>query len=185
MLFSTIGRDSSYLIALDVLTGRTTRFKITQPTYGMAFVDPNRALASVGKDLVWVDFSQDGNHKFSVQQNGSQDGILMAAYDGVLVHCWDCKNETSPQLRFAGVTVPVEREPSFVVPSKSGIWMTTYDNRVFRLGYDGSKNAVQTGHNGEIIGAGWLESGIWIAYRDGQVVTFGEEHSVRSIWLPE
>lgn len=166
------------LIALDILNGRTTKFEIADTPWEMIFIDDNTAVASVGEDLIRVEFAESGDHKFSVEPGAAKQGAVKAVYKGEFVFhspvFWTEDNADQQTIECGDMKISFTDPVLFVLASKSYIWAIDTKGQVFRLNSDGSKLCVGTYAPERMIGRGSFDDGLWIAFLDGTVTVFGD-----------
>lgn len=166
------------LIALDTSNDRTTKFEISESPWEIIFVDNNKAVASVGEDLIRVEFAESGDHKFSVDPGAAKGGEVKAVYRGELVFhspvFWTEDNADQHTIEFGDMKISFTVPVPFVLASKSYIWAIDRNGQVFRINSDGSKLSVATYAPEKVIGRGILDDSLWLAFRDGTVKVVGD-----------
>jgi hypothetical protein len=176
------------LIALDILNGRTTRFEISEIPWGIIFIDDNTAVASVGEDLIRVEFTESGDHKFSVELGAAEKGEVEAVYKGELVFHWPVfwtkENTDQHTIEYGDMKVSFTDPVLFVHASESYIWAMDKNGQVFKINSDGSKLIIGTYAPNEMIGRGIFDDSLWIAFLDGTVRVFGNSIETANIEFP-
>jgi hypothetical protein len=176
------------LIALDVPSGRVTTFGTLEGIWGVVFVDTDTAVASVGTDLIRVEFADSGEHEFSVDQGAGRKGEVMAVFRGDFVFhqpvIWTEENAGQHTVECGVMKIPFTEPVKFVLASKSYIWAIDRNGQVFRVNPDGSKLCVGTYVPESMIGCGTFDDSLWIAFSDGTIRIFGDYEETASIELP-
>jgi hypothetical protein len=177
------------LIALDTSNNRTTKFELSESPWEIIFVDNNTAVASVGEDLIRVEFAESGEHQFSVDPGAAKGCEVEAVYKGELVFHqpvdWTEDNADQHTIEFGDMKISFTDPVRFVLASKSYIWAIDTKGQVFRLNSDGSKLCVGTYAPETMIGRGTFDDSLWIAFLDGTVTMFGDSKQTTEIVLPK
>jgi len=176
------------LIALDTSNDHTTKFEISESPWEIIFVDNNTAVASVDEDLIRVEFTESGDHKFSVDPGAAKQGAVKAVYKGEFVFhspvFWTKENADQHTLEYGDMKVSFTDPVRFVYASESYIWAIDKNGQVFKINSDGSKLSVGTYAPNEMIGRGIFDDSFWIAFSDGTIRIFGAYEGTASIELP-
>lgn len=176
------------LIALDVSNGRTTKFEIAETPWEMIFIDQTTAVASVGENLIKVEFTESGDHRFSVEPGAGKKGEVKGLYEGEFVFhsptFWTEENADQHVIECGDMKVPFTDPVSFVSASESYIWAIDINGQVYRVNPDGSKVHIGKYAPDEMIGCGVLPDSLWIAFSDGTVRIFGDSEGSAKIELP-
>ena len=161
------------LIALDTLNDHTTKFEISESPWEIIFVVNNTAVASVGEDLIRVEFAESGDHKFSVDPGAAKQGAVKAVYKGEFVFhspvFWTKENADQHTIEYGDMKVSFTDPVRFVYASESYIWAIDKNGQVFKINSDGSKLSVGTYAPNEMIGRGIFDDSLWLAFLDGTV----------------
>lgn len=176
--------DGRYsLIALDFLSGHTAKFELLTNPDGMAFIDDNTAVASVGEDMVKVEFAESGEHKFVLSSGAAKHGSIKAIYKGEIVF-YARGPENQSTIQCGDMKVLFNERLDFVLACESYIWAMSRSGQVFRVESAGNKVCAATYSYKEIIGQGVFDDNLWIAFNDGTVRVFGDTPAVAKIELP-
>lgn len=176
------------LIALDILNGRTTKFEISEIPWEIIFINDNTALASVGEDLIRVEFAESGDHKFSVDTGAAKKGEVKAVYKGKFVFhrpvVWTKENADQHIVECGNMKNSFAEPVRYVLASKSYIWAIDTEKQVFRVNGEGTKLCVGTYAPEKMIGRGTFDDSFWIAFSDGTIRIFGDSEGTAKIELP-
>ncbi|MHC4455976.1 MAG: zinc metalloprotease [Planctomycetota bacterium] len=176
------------LIALDILNGRTTKFEIPDTPWEMIFIDETTAIASVGEDLIKVEFAEGGVNKSSLCSGTAKKGKVEAVYKGEFVFhspvFWTKENADQHTIEWDNIEVPFADPVQYVYASKSYIWAIDIKGQIFRINSKGSKLGVGTYDPNNMIGRGTFDDSFWTAFLDGTVRVFGDSIETVSIELP-
>jgi hypothetical protein len=177
------------LIALDISSGRKTRFKPPESPSEIVFIDDNTAVASVAEDLIKVELAESGEHLFSVELGAERKGEVEAVYRGELVFhsptFWTDENADEHVIECGDVRVPFTDPVSFVFASESWIWAIDINGKVHKVNSDGSKFQAGDYAREQMIGRGVLGDSLWIAFCDGTVRVLGGSEACVKIALPQ
>jgi hypothetical protein len=176
------------LIALDTSKNRTTKFELSESPWEIIFVDNNTAVASVGEDLIRVEFAESGEHKFSVEPGAAKGGEVEAVYKGELVFHqpvdWTEDNADQHTIEFGDMKISFTVPVRFVFASKSYIWAIDMNGEVLKINDDGNKLSVGNYSPEKMIGRGIVDDSLWIAFLDGTVMVLGDSKQTARIELP-
>lgn len=181
---------SWFLIAIDIPSGRTTKFVIEKFRSGMEFLDSDTAVVSIcekfgseEQDLIRVEFTETGDHKFILETQTKLKGNIRAVYDGKLVLGSGSVSENKSFLQFDDKNFSFTGQ-IYVYASESYIWIIDYEGQVLRVNPDGDKSYLDTCNCKSIIGCGTFDDSFWVAFRDGEVKVFGDNPATAKIELP-
>lgn len=180
--------EKSILIALDVVNGRNTQFACEGLALEMTFIDDDSAVASVGEDLVRVEFTEAGEAAFAIERRAGEKSRVGtgAVYRGERVFR-SATRATEDAARiytveWGGTKVEFVNFVLFVHATQSYVWAIDSKRQVFRLDSGGNKCLV--GSFNKIIGHGTLDDKLWVASDRSTVTVFGDSKETFWIELP-
>ena len=178
------GSHRLFLLGLDVFTGRTTKFDISEIPSGMEFIDPNSAFASVGQDLIFIKFLTGGIAQFDVRPKEIPRGCVRGMYNGQILVYSECEAEKKEIIEFGEVVVPFDQRLKYIKPSFKYVWAVSEAGHVYRIGPDGSKTLMETINLEKVVGMGLCTRGLWLATGTGDVTVLGQVREEERINLP-
>jgi hypothetical protein len=175
-----------YLVAIDAVTGeKSSHYEIQSRPSGLVFTGANECVASTPDYRLTVSLNDTGQWQFERKSYPDPAGRIVAAINGSIVvelKLPEVSVMRKCRLSWKGMSVEL---PEFVS-------VFSWQDKLFVIAYDGAVYLVDSSMNAKIIldakigmerdilrtGAGVSSQGLWIAYQDGEVVTYdgAEQH---------
>jgi len=177
-----------FLIALDIVNCHQKKFNISTPPTRMLFTDDDSAVASSGSDLIWANFSKDGEHQFMIKKIVSYKGSIRDIFNCNMVFYLENyiiskdENDESSKLIFEEIEIGFDYGLCYVTSDKSNLWALSNYGHVFIVNSDGVKTQLDN-IDKDIIGWGNTDGGFWVATDDGCVRTYKDSSDIMMVYL--